>query len=183
MRQSIVIGTYRFANWVEVRVRVPLIRQLLLILARVLQGVVVMFMHVEIPRQVKIGRRLTLGHGGHGTVINSKSVIGDDVTLLHLVTLAGSHDGKAPRVGDRVYIGCGAVLVGGVVIGDDAVIGANSVVVEDVLPGCTVVGAPARVVRTERLTQDELNCAAWPVEYTAESTVGPGAVARVGDDV
>lgn len=182
MRQRFVIWTYRFGHWVEFRVHVPVLRQSLLLVARALHSLVVTFLHVEIPRQVVIGKRLTLGHGGHGTVMNSSSVLGDDVTVLHLVTLAGSHDARAPRLGNRVYVGCGAVLVGGVVVGDDAVVGANSVVVEDVPAGCTVVGAPARIVSTHRRTLDELNCAAWPSD-ACDSDVNDDAASRRGDAV
>ena len=58
-------------------------------------------------------------------------------------------DPRGPVIGDRVFIGTGAKVLGAITVGDDARIGANAVVIEDVPAGATVVGAPARVVQTD----------------------------------
>lgn len=83
-----------------------------------------------------------------GIVIHAASRIDDDVTILHHVTLGTSpgKPGEAPRIERGVYLGAGAVVLGGVTVGEFAVIGANSVVTRDVPPRATVVGAN-RVLR------------------------------------
>ena len=76
-----------------------------------------------------------------GLVINSKSEIGDNVMLCHNMTLATEKNG-APKIGDRVRFAPGAVVVGGVNIGNDCVIGANCVVLTDVPSNSVAVGIP-----------------------------------------
>jgi serine O-acetyltransferase len=102
---------------------------------------------IELPYTVKLGRRVRIWHHG-GIVINARS-IGDDVHIRHNTTLGiARRDAleELPIVGDRVDIGAGACILGAVTVGDDALIGANSVVVHDVPSGATVVGAPARIL-------------------------------------
>jgi serine O-acetyltransferase len=84
----------------------------------------------------RIGARLHLGHHGFGVVVHPDTVIGDDVALFHGVTIG---DGGA-RIGDRVRIGAGAVIIGNVRIGNDATIGANVVCTHDVPANATLVG-------------------------------------------
>jgi serine O-acetyltransferase len=106
-----------------------------------------------IHSRATIGRRLAIEH--HGCiVIHGASVIGNDCMIRHGVTLgnAGRADPfGAPHVGNRVDIGAGAKLLGRIRIGDDAVIGANAVVVHDVPDGQAVGGVPARPLQGSRL--------------------------------
>ena len=102
---------------------------------------------IEIHPGAQIGRRLFIDHG-MGVVIGETSVIGDDVTLYHHVTLGGvtwSPGKRHPTVGDGVVMGAGAQVLGPITVGRDARIGANAVVLKDVPPGATMVGIPARV--------------------------------------
>ena len=109
---------------------------------------------------VSIGRRVTIGPGvifPHGHVIIDGEVeIGRDCVINPWVTIGLSAsrrygiDRRGPTIGDNVYIGSGAKVLGPITIGDGARIGANSVVIDDVPAGATVVGAPARVVHTEQ---------------------------------
>lgn len=104
---------------------------------------------IDIHPGAKIGRRLVIDHG-MGLVIGETAEIGDDVLLYQGVTLGGVSlkPGKRhPTLGNRVVIGSGAKVLGNVLIGDGARVGANSVVVKDVGPGITVVGIPARPVQ------------------------------------
>ena len=101
---------------------------------------------IEIHPGARIGRRLFIDHG-MGVVIGETSVIGDDVTLYHQVTLGGvtwSPGKRHPTVGDGVVVGAGAQVLGPITVGRDARIGANAVVLKDVPPGATMVGIPAR---------------------------------------
>jgi serine acetyltransferase len=107
-------------------------------------------MGIEIPPTVQAGPGLAVFHGT-GLVLHADSRLGSNVLLRHGITLGtlGDDDqGVPPTVGDRVSIGAGAILLGPITVGDDAVIGAGAVVIRDVPAGATVVGNPARVVRT-----------------------------------
>jgi serine O-acetyltransferase len=100
-----------------------------------------------IGRGAEFGPRFVLVHS-LGVVINGRVTGGSGVQIEHQVTIgAASHREQAPILGDDVFIGAGAKVVGGVRIGTGARIGANAVVVKDVPPYATVVGVPARVVR------------------------------------
>jgi serine O-acetyltransferase len=71
--------------------------------------------------------------------------IGSDVTLVSNITIGMRHEQAFPTLGDRIYIGAGARILGQISIGNDASIGANAVVLEDVPDGCVAIGVPARV--------------------------------------
>ena len=91
------------------------------------------------------GPRLVLIHAT-GVVINSSVRGGSDIRIEHQVTI-GAERRQAPLLGDSVFIGAGAKIIGNIRIGDDVRVGANAVVVKDVPAHCTVVGIPARIVR------------------------------------
>ncbi|MEI2775986.1 MAG: serine O-acetyltransferase [Tetrasphaera sp.] len=100
---------------------------------------------VEIHPGATIGRRFFIDHG-MGVVIGETAEIGDDCMLYHQVTLGGRSMERVkrhPTLGDRVTIGAGAKVLGPVYIGDDAQVGANSVVVKDVPAGAIATGVPA----------------------------------------
>jgi serine O-acetyltransferase len=113
---------------------------------------------IEIHPGATIGRRFFIDHG-MGVVIGETAEIGDDCTLYHGVTLGGTswEKGKRhPTLGNGVVIGAGAKVLGPIVVGDNARIGSNAVVVRDVEPGTTVVGVPGKVVQaslTEKFRQ------------------------------
>jgi serine O-acetyltransferase len=107
---------------------------------------------IDIHPGAHIGARLFIDHGA-GVVIGETAVIGDDVTLYHGVTLGGTtwRAGKRhPTLGNHVVVGAGAKILGAIVVGDGARVAANSVVIEAVPAGATVVGIPGRVVEPQR---------------------------------
>jgi serine O-acetyltransferase len=116
--------------------------------ARALSTVVRGITGVEIHPGAVIGRRFFIDHG-MGVVIGATAVVGDDVMLYHGVTLGGRTLARGtkrhPTVGDRVTIGAGARVLGNIEIGEDAQIGANSVVVKDIPAGAVATGIPAQV--------------------------------------
>ena len=110
-------------------------------LARILTG-------IEIHPAAKLGRRLLIDHG-MAVVIGETAVIGDDVTLYQGVTLGGTGKERVkrhPTIGNGVFIGAGAKLLGNIRIGNNCRIGANSVVLRDVPDDSTVVGVPGHIV-------------------------------------
>jgi serine O-acetyltransferase len=119
--------------------------------ARLLSWFARLLTNVDIHPGAEIGRRLFIDHGA-GVVIGETAVIGDDVTLYHGVTLGGtswSAGKRHPTIEDGVLIGAGAKVLGPITVGCGARIGANSVVIETVPPGMTVIGIPGRVVRAQ----------------------------------
>ena len=98
-----------------------------------------------IGRGAELGPGLVMVHA-HGIVINGAVVAGSNLTLEHQVTI-GAEKRQSPIIGNDVFIGAGAKIIGPVTIGDGARIGANAVVIDDVPPHTTVVGNPARPVK------------------------------------
>jgi serine O-acetyltransferase len=103
---------------------------------------------VDIHPAARIGRGVMIDHA-HSIVIGETAVVGDNVSMLHSVTLGGTgkEDGdRHPKIGNGVMIGAGAKVLGNIHVGDCSRIAAGSVVLHDVPPCTTVAGVPARVV-------------------------------------
>lgn len=106
--------------------------------------------NIDIHPGAKIGRRFFIDHGA-GVVIGETAEVGDDVTLYHGVTLGGtswSPGKRHPTLEDGVVVGAGAKILGPITIGHGTRVGANSVVIEGTPADVTVVGIPARIVRS-----------------------------------
>lgn len=113
----------------------------LFFLARLNSQIGRFFTGIEIHPGAKIGRRLFIDHG-MGIVIGETATVGDDCTIYHNVTLGGTGKDKLkrhPDIGNNVMIGCGAKVLGPIKVGDNVKIGANSVVLKDVVDNVTVV--------------------------------------------
>ncbi len=106
------------------------------------------FCNCIIGRGAEFGPRFVLVHAT-GVVINGRVIGGSGVFIEHQVTI-GAERRASPTLGNDVFVGAGAKIIGAVSIGDGARIGANAVVVKDVPPYTTVVGIPARVVRVRQ---------------------------------
>jgi serine O-acetyltransferase len=102
-----------------------------------------------IGRGAEFGPGLVLIHST-GVVINGQVRGGTNVHIEHQVTI-GAERRQSPILGNDVFLGAGAKIIGSIVIGDGARIGANAVVLDDVSPHCTAVGIPARIVRRHTL--------------------------------
>lgn len=117
--------------------------------ARMISQITKFFTGVEIHPAAKIGRRFVIDHGT-GIVIGATAEVGDDCLLYQGVTLGGTgkDTGKRhPTLGNNIMVGCGAKVLGPFKVGDNSRIAANSVVLREVPPNCTVVGVPGRIVR------------------------------------
>jgi len=105
---------------------------------------------INLPRTTSVGRRVRIWHNG-SIFLNARS-IGNDVQIRHDTTLGSVRmsDGDRPEclpvIEDGADIGSGACILGGITLGRDAVVGANTVVLQSVPPGVTVFGVPAKVM-------------------------------------
>ena len=119
-----------------------------IVMALLIQSRVSEVFAVDIHPGAKLGNGVVLDHAT-GIVVGETAVIGDNVTILHNVTLGGTgkvNGDRHPKVGDGVLIGAGTKVLGSIRVGDKAKIGAGSVVLKEVPPGSTSVGNPARLV-------------------------------------
>lgn len=106
---------------------------------------------ISIPYSIKIGSGFVIGHFG-GIVVNNKAVIGKNCTITQGVTVGKANRGRNkgyPTIGDNVYIGPGAKVIGNVRVGDNVAIGANCVVTRDVPDNAVVAGVPGEVISYE----------------------------------
>jgi serine O-acetyltransferase len=134
------------------RLRLRLVARLISHLSRFLTG-------IEIHPGARLGRRFFIDHG-MGVVIGETAEIGDDVLMYQGVVLGGTSLEKRkrhPTIENNVTVGAAAILLGPIVVGENAMIGANSVVVKSVPPGSTVVGVPGRAVEERRQFALDLN--------------------------
>ena len=103
---------------------------------------------VDIHPGARMGKGIMIDHA-HSVVIGETAVVGDNVSMLHSVTLGGTgkeEEDRHPKIGDGVLIGAGAKVLGNIKIGHCSRIAAGSVVLQDVPPCKTVAGIPARIV-------------------------------------
>lgn len=127
------LGWYRVSNRLH--------RWRLYFLARLISQLGRFFTQIEIHPGAQIGRRLFIDHG-HGIVIGETARVGDDCIMYHGVTLGGTaaEGCRHPHLGNNVLVGAHAQLIGPIVIGDNAKIGAGAVVTVDVPANSTAVG-------------------------------------------
>jgi serine O-acetyltransferase len=141
-----VMLNYYFGRW-ALRRRFALCRWLLGKLYGLNKFVLLCVTHSEVHREADIGRDLHLVHGSN-IHVHPGVKIGDECGIMHDVTLGTVPQRQGvPVIGDKVFIGAGAKVLGPVRIGDGAVVGANSLVLQDVPDGAMAVGVPARIIR------------------------------------
>ncbi len=113
----------------------------------------------QIYPETRIGEGFYLGHWG-SLVINPKTVIGKNCNIAQGVTIGQQNRGKnegSPIIGDEVWIGTNAVIVGAITIGNNVLIVPNSYVNFDVPPNSVVIGNPAKIIPTPNATMDYIN--------------------------
>lgn len=136
----LALQTHRIAHWLWKQGREAM--------AFHLQSRTSELFQVDINPAARIGSGVFFDHGT-GIVVGETAVIGDDVSMLHGVTLGGTgaeRGDRHPKVGNGVLLGAGAKVLGNITIGDYAKIASGSVVLKPVPPGCTAAGVPARLV-------------------------------------
>ena len=136
------ILAHRVIHFLHARLHIPILPRFLGLIVRWWTG-------IEIHPGAQIGKGVFIDHG-MGVVIGETAIVKDNVTLFHGVTLGGTGKEKGkrhPTIEEGAFIGAGAKILGNIVVGKNAKIGAGSVVVKDVPPDSTVVGIPAFVVK------------------------------------
>lgn len=136
------------------------------LLARLLSTFSRFMTGIEIHPGAEIGQRVLIDHG-MGVVIGETTVVGDDVTIYQGVTLGGTSIEKGkrhPTIGAHVIIGSHASILGPILIGDHSKVGSGSLVIHQVPPHSTVVGVPAKIVRTG--TADDMSLGTIPDPFT-----------------
>lgn len=135
------IFLYRISRWCYL-FHIPFIPRLITLL-------IFLIYNSKVPYQARIGRGTKLGYGGIGVVIHSKSVIGCNVIIGQHVTIGGGNSKYpgVPNIGDNVKISHGAIVFGGISVGNNVTIGANAVVNKSVPDNAIVAGIPAKILR------------------------------------
>jgi len=143
-------------------------------LGRLLSHFGKIFTTIEIHPGATIGRRFFIDHGT-GVTIGETAEVGDDVTLYHDVTLGGTSldvGKRHPTLEHGVIVGAGAQVLGPILVGAGARIGANAVVNKDVPPGATMVGIPAKIATQEKPEICEEEFTAYGVAKVDTDPVG-----------
>lgn len=143
------VAVQRFGVW-RMNLEPKLLRAPFSLLYRALYRKVRNTYGIDLPYTVQLGRRVIIEHHS-GIIIHGDSVIGDDSIIRQGVTLGNRYLDRpydAPILGKKVNVGAGAKILGKVIIGDGANIGANAVVLKDVPSQATVVGIPAKILES-----------------------------------
>jgi serine O-acetyltransferase len=140
-----VMMVYRFGRW-RYGVRPAPLRKIFSFLYKVLFKLVQIITGIELPCEAIVGRNFIIDHFG-GIIISGYARFGDNCRIRNgvVVGLRRVEDPCAPTIGNNVDIGAGAKLLGPITIGDNAIIGANAVVIEDVPDNSIAIGVPAIV--------------------------------------
>jgi serine O-acetyltransferase len=141
------IVIFRYGKYVQ-KVRIPIVGLILRIIYFILNKLIAeICAGVLIDLGSEIGKGFQLGHFG-GIYIKAK--IGENCTVAQQVVIGykgGFSGGEVPTLGNNVFVGSGAKIIGGVKIGNNVKIGANAVVLTDIPDNCTAVGIPAKIIK------------------------------------
>lgn len=135
------IYLYRVSRWCYLH-HIPVIPRLVTLF-------IFLIYNSKIPYQASIGKGTKFGYGGMGVVIHTKAVIGSYCSVGQQVTVGGGNSRYPglPKIGNNVRISKGAIVFGGISIGDNVTIGANAVVNKPVPDNAVVAGVPAKILR------------------------------------
>lgn len=132
---------YRISRWLYLH-HIPFLPKLITLL-------IFLIYNSKIPYQAHIGKGTKFGYGGMGVVVHSKAYIGDYCSIGQQVTIGGGNSRYPglPVIGNHVRISKGAIVFGGITIGNNVTVGANAVVTKPVPDNAIVAGVPAKILR------------------------------------
>lgn len=134
------INLYRKSHWLY-KHNIP-------ILPKLYTGIIYIFFNSYVPPTAKIGTGSDFAYGGIGCVVHKNAIIGERVIIGQNTTIGRSlHPDSFPRIGNDVYISAGSRIIGKIKVGNNVIIGANSVVNKDVPDNTIVAGVPAVPIR------------------------------------
>lgn len=134
---------YRFGRWVY-GINIPVIRQVMIGIYLVITTICLMLTGIHIHRKSPIGPGLVIHNCSCIFILATR--IGHSCTVNQGVSVASVRGTGWPTIGNNVYLGAGCKVMGGVTVGDNVVVSANSLVIADVPSNCTVLGVPARII-------------------------------------
>jgi len=143
-----VVLNYRISKFIDLYIHIPFVRVLLFSQMYIWRKIIEVTTNIYLPWSASIGKGLHIAHCGY-LVVHPETRIGDYCTLSQGVTIGIKKGGKyagVPVIGNRVYISPNAIIIGGVKIGDDALVGAGAVVTKSIPPRAVVVGNPAKII-------------------------------------
>ena len=129
-----------FANLLYIK-KVP-------ILPKIIYYVQFLLFNSSVPYKCTIGKDTKFAYGGIGVVIHERAIIGHNCMIGQGITIGGkSKEYEVPKIGNYVYISSGVRIIGNVTVGNNVIIGANSVVTKDISDNCIVAGVPAKILK------------------------------------
>lgn len=135
------INLYRIGRWCYLH-HVPLVPM-------IMKALIYLVFNCIVPYTADIGKESKLAYGGMSVVIHSRTKIGERVIIGQNTTIGRSLDPEGiPMIGNDVYISAGARIIGNISVGNNVIIGANSVVCKNVPDNCIVAGVPSRILRS-----------------------------------
>ena len=149
------VCNYRYGNW-ALKLRLLPFRWIALKIYTLSHFILILTSRIELNREAKIGKDLHIDHLGN-IHIHASSIIGDRCEIRHDVYIGPTMSynyltienlSDSPKIGNDVFIGAGAKLLGNITIGDGAMIEANSLVISDVPGKATAIGVPAKILRS-----------------------------------
>lgn len=141
-------SVYRLSHLVYSELNIPIIRHVMRFFTKITQKGIEILTGISLPSRCRIGQGLYIGHFGQ-IIVHPEVQIGHNCNLSQGVTIGLMSRGKyigVPKIGNRVFVGPNAIIMGGITIGDDVAIGAGAVVFQPVPPLAVVGGNPARIV-------------------------------------
>src|ERR1043166_7201670 len=143
---TLAVVVYRFGRWVY-SIKIPVIRQLMIFIYLVVNTICLAITGIHVHRESDIGPGLVIHNSNCIFILATR--IGHSCTVNQGVSVASIRGTGWPTIGNNVYLGAGCKVMGGVTVGDNVVVSANSLVIADVPSNCTVLGVPARIKSRE----------------------------------
>lgn len=146
---TLAVIVHRFGRWVY-KIKIPVIRQLMIFIYLVVNTVCLAITGIHVHRESDIGPGLVIHNSNCIFILATK--IGHSCTVNQGVSVASVRGTGWPTLGNNVYLGAGCKVMGGITVGDNVVVSANSLVIADVPSDCTVLGVPARIISRQTVS-------------------------------